>query len=78
MPPAEEDGYSSTILLLPWTSGVPDYRDTYKDGPQQFTGTGFFFYNVGPYAEAPELIVPGKLACFLFFIQSIALIITCY
>ncbi|KAM4060528.1 amidase [Hirsutella rhossiliensis] len=57
MPPAE-DGYSSTIIVLPWTSGEPDYRDKYKDRPQQFTGQGFFFYNVGPYAQCPELIFP--------------------
>lgn len=60
MPPADETGYSSTVLILPWTTGAPEYRNRYRDGPQQFTGIGFFFYNVGPYAEAPELIVPGK------------------
>ncbi|KAK3376303.1 hypothetical protein B0T24DRAFT_677197 [Lasiosphaeria ovina] len=58
MPPADETGYSSTVLILPWTTGAPEYRNRYRDGPQQFTGIGFFFYNVGPYAEAPELIVP--------------------
>ncbi|OAQ96457.1 hypothetical protein LLEC1_04447 [Akanthomyces lecanii] len=57
MPPAE-DGYSSSIMVLPWTTGKPDYRDTYKAGPQQFTGEGFFFYNVGPYGNCPELIFP--------------------
>ncbi|KAK3377120.1 putative glutamyl-tRNA amidotransferase subunit A [Lasiosphaeria ovina] len=58
MPPADETGYSSTVLVLPWTTGEPEYRDRYRDGPQQFTGIGFFFYNLGPYAEAPELIIP--------------------
>ncbi|CAH0051726.1 unnamed protein product [Clonostachys solani] len=57
MPPSE-DGYSSSIMILPWTTGEPVYRDTYKSGPQQFTGEGFFFYNVGPYAQSPELIFP--------------------
>ncbi|OHE96222.1 glutamyl-tRNA(Gln) amidotransferase [Colletotrichum orchidophilum] len=57
MPPSQ-NGYSETILVLPWTTGKPDYRDKYRDGPQKFTGVGFFFYNVGPYAHAPELIVP--------------------
>ncbi|KAH8129887.1 amidase signature domain-containing protein [Trichoderma asperelloides] len=52
------DGYSSSIIVLPWTNGEPDYRDKYKSGPQEFTGQGFFFYNVGPYAQCPELIVP--------------------
>ncbi|KAK3941866.1 putative amidotransferase subunit A [Diplogelasinospora grovesii] len=58
MPPSDNEGQSSTVLVLPWTTGEPDYRDKYRDGPQKFTGTGFFFYNVGPYAEAPELIIP--------------------
>lgn len=60
IPPAER-GYSSSIMVLPWTTGEPIYRDKYKDGPQQFTGQGFFFYNIGPYAQCPELICPGKL-----------------
>lgn len=58
--PAAKDGYSSSIMVLPWTTGEPDYRDKYKDGPQEFTGQGFFFYNVGPYANCPELIFPSK------------------
>ncbi|UKZ65400.1 uncharacterized protein TrAtP1_006593 [Trichoderma atroviride] len=57
MPPAR-DGYSSSIIVLPWTDGQPVYRDEYKSGPQEFTGQGFFFYNVGPYAQCPELIFP--------------------
>ncbi|QYT05271.1 Amidase domain-containing protein [Trichoderma simmonsii] len=57
MPPTK-DGYSSSIIVLPWTNGEPNYRDTYKKGPQEFTGQGFFFYNVGPYAQCPELIFP--------------------
>ncbi|KAI8946022.1 putative glutamyl-tRNA amidotransferase subunit A [Xylaria longipes] len=57
MPPAD-DGYSSSIIVLPWTNGEPDYRDNYKEGPQEFTGQGFFFYNIGPYAQCPELIFP--------------------
>ncbi len=59
MPPTK-DGYSSSIIVLPWTNGEPNYRDTYKTGPQEFTGQGFFFYNVGPYAQCPELIFPGE------------------
>jgi len=49
------------LIVLPWTNGEPVYRDEYKDGPQQFTGQGFFFYNIGPYARCPELILPGKV-----------------
>ncbi|KAL1841076.1 hypothetical protein VTJ49DRAFT_7407 [Mycothermus thermophilus] len=30
--------------------------------PQKFRGDGFFFYNIGPYAEAPELIIPGNIS----------------
>ena len=58
--PAAKDGYSSSIMVLPWTNCEPDYRDRYKDGPQTFTSQGFFFYNVGPYANSPELIFPSK------------------
>ncbi|KAK4201353.1 putative amidotransferase subunit A [Triangularia verruculosa] len=59
MPPADESGHSSTVMVLPWTDGIPDYRDRYRHGPQKFTGIGFFFYNVGTYAEAPEIIIPA-------------------
>lgn len=58
--PLARDRYSSSIIVLPWTNGEPDYRDKYKSGPQGFTGQGFFFYNVGPYAQCPELIVPSE------------------
>lgn len=73
MAPASDDGYSSSILVLPWTNGQPEYRDNYKDGPQQFTGQGFFFYNVGPSAQCPELIFPGKetFSCYLFIVTQI-------
>ncbi|KAJ2978116.1 hypothetical protein NUW58_g7596 [Xylaria curta] len=57
IPPAD-DGYSSSVIILPWTNGEPDYRDSYRNGPQKFTGQGFFFYNIGPYAQCPELIIP--------------------
>ncbi|KAI0536049.1 amidase signature domain-containing protein [Xylaria digitata] len=57
IPPAD-DGYSSSVIILPWTNGEPDYKDKYKEGPQEFTGHGFFFYNIGPYAQCPELIFP--------------------
>lgn len=58
--PLSEDRCPESLLVLPWTNGEPDYRDKYRDGPQRFTGVGFFFYNVGPYANAPEILVPGK------------------
>ncbi|KAK4183592.1 putative amidotransferase subunit A [Podospora australis] len=60
MPPADEQGNVSSPLVLPWTTGEPDYRDRDRNGPQRFTGTVFFFYNIGPYAEAPELIITGE------------------
>lgn len=59
LPPAT-DGFSDTLLLLPWSSGKPDYRDTYRVGPQRFTGIGFFSYNLSPYSEGPEAILPGR------------------
>lgn len=60
MPPAE-DGYSSSIMALPWTTGKPEYRDTYKSGPQRFTGEKFYFYNIGTYGNCPEYILPGMM-----------------
>ncbi|KAE8143694.1 amidase signature domain-containing protein [Aspergillus pseudotamarii] len=57
LPPAK-DGFSDTLLLLPWSSGKPDYRDMYRGGPQRFTGIGFFFYNLSPHSECPEVILP--------------------
>ncbi|GES66012.1 glutamyl-tRNA(gln) amidotransferase subunit A [Aspergillus terreus] len=57
LPPAQE-GFSDTLLILLWSSGKPDYRDTYRDGPQRFTGIGFFFYNLSPYSGSPEAILP--------------------
>lgn len=57
LPPAVE-GFSDTLLLLPWSKGEPDYRDRYRDGPQRFTGIGFFFYNLSPYSQGPEVVVP--------------------
>ncbi len=57
--PQSEDGQSSALMVLPWTNGKPDYRDRYRDGPQKFTGIGFFFYNLSPYTQAPEFIIPG-------------------
>ncbi|KAM5354323.1 hypothetical protein ACJ41O_000972 [Fusarium nematophilum] len=57
MPPAE-NGHSSTVMILPWTAGDVLYRDAYKVGPQEFTGRGFFYYNVAPYAQCPEVVFP--------------------
>lgn len=53
-----ENGNSKDVLVLPWTTGEPDYRDRYRLGPQNFTGIGFFSYNVATYAESPELLIP--------------------
>ncbi|KAJ4305605.1 hypothetical protein N0V90_001136 [Kalmusia sp. IMI 367209] len=58
IPPAD-DSCLDTLLVLPWSQGEPDYRDRYRDSAQKFTGVGFFFYNISPYAQSPELIVPA-------------------
>ena len=57
LPPAVKE-FSDTLLLLPWSTGQPDNRDRYRDGPQRFTGIGFFFYNLSPYSQGPEVVVP--------------------
>lgn len=59
LPPAE-DGFSDTLLLLPWSTGKPVYRDEYRDGPQRFTGIGFFFQYLAPFYEGPEAVLPGN------------------
>ena len=64
VPPAES-GCSDTLLVLPWSNGEPNYRDTYRDSAQKFTGRGFYFYNISPYAECPEIIVPGQYPPFI-------------
>lgn len=61
--PTATDGASDTLLVLPWTTGKPDYRDRYREGPQMFEGKGYFFYNIANYAEAPEIIIPGESGC---------------
>jgi len=52
------DGCSDTIVVLPWSSGEPDYQGEHRQR-QLFNGRGFHFYNWSPYAGAPEIIVPG-------------------
>ncbi|KAF2642198.1 hypothetical protein P280DRAFT_396785 [Massarina eburnea CBS 473.64] len=59
--PASVNGCSETLLVLPWSNGAPDYRDKYRESAQKFakfTGVRFFFYNISPYTQSPELILP--------------------
>ncbi|KAK0112717.1 hypothetical protein ONS95_014453 [Cadophora gregata] len=62
IPSSDTTGCIDTIMVIPWSNGEPEYRDKYRESAQKFTGIGFFFYNLSPYAGAPELIVPGKQA----------------
>lgn len=55
-----KDGCIDTLIVLPWTNGDLEFRDKYRDGPQKFTGLGFFWYVIAPYADAPEVVIPGK------------------
>lgn len=55
--PASEDGSSEGLLLLPWTTGSPDYRDTYRNKPE-WAGYGWFYYMIAPFAQSPEMILP--------------------
>lgn len=54
---SDGEGNSESILILPWTSGEPDYRDIYREAPS-WVGEGFYFYYISPYAQAPEFILP--------------------
>jgi len=63
--PSSTDSCTDTILVLPWSKGQSDYRDTYRQSAQKFTGIGFFFYNLSPYAGAPEIIVPAGQTSYL-------------
>jgi len=64
--PRSKDGCPTSLLVLPWTNGEPDYHDKYRDGPQWFTGFGLLFYSVRLYVNAPKIMVPGKLFVSLF------------
>ena len=55
--PASKDGASEALLLIPWTTGKPDYRDTYREKPS-WAGYGWFYYMLAPFAKAPEAILP--------------------
>lgn len=55
--PASKEGESQALLLIPWTTGKPDYRDIYRDKPD-WAGYGWFYYMVAPFAKAPEVILP--------------------
>ena len=52
-----EDGTSEALLLLPWTTGTPDYRDKYRPQPN-WAGYGWQYYMISPFAHAPEMIIP--------------------
>jgi Asp-tRNA(Asn)/Glu-tRNA(Gln) amidotransferase A subunit family amidase len=56
--PHSEEGYCSTVLILPWTRGRPIYRERFGDKPLELIGTGLPLQNIAPFAEAPELIIP--------------------
>ncbi|KAL8743135.1 MAG: hypothetical protein Q9190_004474 [Brigantiaea leucoxantha] len=55
--PVSKDGDSEALLLLPWTTGIPDYRDIYRHKPE-WEGHGWFYYMIAPFAKAPEIILP--------------------
>ncbi|KAJ5050578.1 uncharacterized protein L3040_002455 [Drepanopeziza brunnea f. sp. 'multigermtubi'] len=55
--PVNEYGCSENLLLLPWTFASPTYRNLYHERPA-WVGAGFFFYDILPYAQAPETILP--------------------
>ncbi|CZR60710.1 uncharacterized protein PAC_10606 [Phialocephala subalpina] len=65
IPSSDESRCTDTIMVLPWSNGEPDYRDKYRESAQKFTGIELF-YNLSPYAEAPKLVVPGKLLSISF------------
>ena len=52
-----EDGTSEALLLLPWTTGTPNYRDVYRPQPD-WAGYGWQYYMISPFAQAPEMIIP--------------------
>lgn len=62
MPPSDENGQSSTVMVLLWTTGGRSIATGTATGPRDSRESAIFFfcYNVGPYAEAPGLIIPGE------------------
>lgn len=55
--PASKAGETEAVLLIPWTTGNPDYRDMYRDKPD-WAGYGWSYYMVAPFARAPEAMLP--------------------
>ena len=55
--PPSTDGSSGTLLLLPWSTGKPSYRDEHHDKPNR-TGQGWEHWMISIFAQAPEMIVP--------------------
>lgn len=67
--PASTEGESEALLLIPWTTGMPDYRDKYRDKPD-WVGYGWFYYMIAPFAKAPEAILPVGQTSYMSTVTS--------
>lgn len=63
LPPAD-NGCADTLLLTPWSTRGPEYRERERKGEQR-TGRGFFWGNIAPFAGVPEMVVPVGYSGFL-------------
>lgn len=55
--PASKERESEALLLIPWTTGDPDYRDIYRNKPT-WAGYGWFYFMIAPFIKVPEAILP--------------------
>lgn len=67
--PASTEGESEALLLVPWTTGMPDYRDKSRNKPD-WVGYGWFYYMVAPFAKAPEAILPVGQTSYMSTVTS--------
>ncbi|TAQ84798.1 hypothetical protein B7494_g6878 [Chlorociboria aeruginascens] len=54
----DSDTLSNAILVLPWTAGFANYRDTIKPIPNDSFGHGFWSSYITSFTTGPELVFP--------------------
>ena len=59
----ENDGKSksSAVMVMPWTVGIPNYRDSPRPEPNAEYGYGFQSAYVSSFTGGPELVLPSTV-----------------
>ena len=60
----ENDGTNnfSAVMVMPWTVGIPNYRDSPRPEPNAEYGYGFQSAYVSSFTGGPELVLPSTLS----------------